>query len=589
MSGVELGKELRERADALREELDGLLLELPEAKGAVHAALGRATEALVRFCELGLTDEGIGALGELRLATLRAKEALVPERAELDGPLLDEAVAWVDDLKRRALDKLPPPAALAERARKLEQVDPFRASVGAPALHRPFEVPAPEILEKRRDFLALPPDDDAPASGVRERSLAELELARLGREAMEDIAILGGLRRSKDEQLWADASGFERRLLANLDALWSLDRPVRADSPRLGVPRALFAYLTEWSFPDWGRAFALAFTLGCTDSDAALRWVVLALRRAEPGVVDAFVSGLALASGSGIGRAALAELGADVTPLNTAAWLEVAERKGAFEAGAVVPLLAHPDESVRSRAARCLRHAPKELAIEALLELLRDASAQVAADAADELAVRGRSEGLGYLRMSLDRALRAPPSGDDAGLDGPAVVALRALSLTAEPSDEELLLRAAKRDPKALRFLGWYGRPAHVGLLLSELEAARARGPEGYAAAEAAEEAITRITGVQAALPLADLGAAVAKLSEESPAYRDAKRARHGRPFEAALVLDELEKPITRQRHRRMLARELAIVLPAAPRFDVDDWVARQQVTLALLRTMLSR
>lgn len=589
MSGVELGKELRERTDALREELDGLLMELPEPKGAVHAALGRATEALVRFRELGLTDGGIGALGELRAAALGAREALSSERAELDGPLLDEAIAWVDDLKRRALDQLPPPAALAERARRLEQVDPFRASVGTPALHRPFEVPAPEILEKRRDFLALPVDDEGPASGVREKSLVELELARLGREAMEDIAILGGLRRSKDEQLWADARGFERRLLANLDALWSLDRPVRAEAPRLGVPRALFAYLTEWSFPDWGRAFALAFTLGCTDSDAALRWVVLALRRAEPGVVDAFVSGLALASGPGIGRAALAELGADVTPLNTAAWLEVAERKAAFEASAVVPLLAHPDESVRSRAARCLRHAPKELAIEALLELLRDASPLVSADAADELAARGRSEGLGHLRVALDRALRVDPVGDDDGLGGPALVALRVLSLSAEASDEELLLRAAKRDPKALRYLGWYGRPAHVGLLLGELEAARARGPEGFAAAEAAEEAITRITGVQAALSLDELGQAIKKLAEDSPAYRDAKRARHGRPFEASLVLDELEKPTTRQRHRRMLTRELSVVLPTAPRFDVDDWVARQEVTLALLRTMLSR
>jgi hypothetical protein len=588
VSGTELRRELRERADALREELDGLRMELREARGTLFEALGEAGAHLSRFCELGLSDEGLEALGALRATTVRAREALPEEREELDGPLLDEALAWIDDLKRRALDALPPPGALLDRAASLEATKPFLASVGSPVVHQPFVVPAPALLEKRRDFLELPPDSEPPASGVRDKNLVELELSRLGRDAMEDIAILGGLRRSKDPQIWFDAHGFERRLLANLDALWSLDRPLRAGAPRLGVPMALFAYVSEWSFPDWGRAFALAFTLGCTDSDAALRWVVLALRRAELSVLDAYVEGLALASGPGIGRAALAELGADVAPRITAAWLAVAERKHAFEAGPVIPLLAHPDDEVRIAAARCLRHAPRALALEAWLELVRDASPRVAAEAADELAAVGHREGLAVSRLALAEALRAPePSDPDAPLATPVTLALRALALAGEPGDEEALLAAAKRWPLAKSYLGWYGRAAHLDWLLGELEEARARGPQGFASAEACEAAITRISGLAAALPSPELRAAIAQHTEASRAYRSAKRVRLGAPHDPAAVVAELAATTTPQGARRVLARELCLVLPEAPRFDVDDWVARQQASLELLRTML--
>jgi hypothetical protein len=592
VSGVELSRELRDRALALRDEIDGMLLELPDAEGAVPSALKTAAGAVSRFCELGLSDDGIASLDRVRDELVKAREALPADRVEADGAVLEEARSWAEDLRRRALDRLPSAAMLAERLARAEVANPFQASVGAPVVHVPFEIPAPEVIEKRRPFLEPPVDkgDGHPTEKPKPAPIT-VQLARLGRDAMEDVAILGGLRRLKDDDVWSQTREFEARLLANLDALWSLDRPVDPSSPRLGVPQALFAYVTEWSFPDWGRAFALSFSLGCVDSEAALRWVVLAMRRSDSAVMSAYVAGLAAASGSSIGKVALAELTGDVNADTAAAWLEVAEKKRVFEASAIVPLLTHPSAAVRIRAARCLRNAPRDLAISALHELADDADLVVRAEAADELAAVGRPEGAERLRLVLSETLGSTDAGaepvaeeslDDASRAA-VWVALAGLAIGGDPADEARVLAVSLRLRTGPEWLGWYGRPAHVEILLRELHAARELGPEGHARAEACERAIQRITGLGTNGSVAALRAEVATLVETSAGYREARRARHGKPFDVQAIPAELRDPQAKQGARRMLARELALHTPAAPRIDVDDWLSRQDSTLALL------
>ena len=586
MTGVELGRELRERAEALQGEIAGLLLDLPEAAGALARSLKAAEGGISRFCELGLSDEGIASLDRVKAELAAARDALPADRAESDGPLLDEARAWAEDLRRRAIERLPSAAVLAERLARAEVGNPFMASVGAPLVHVPFEIPAPEVIEKRRPFLEPPAERDASGEGETKRPTpTELQLARLGRDAMEDVAILGGLRRLKDDDVWSQTREFEGRLLANLDALWSLDRPVDPDAPRLGVPQALFAYVTEWSFPDWGRAFALSFCMGCVDSQAALRWVVLAMRRSDSAVMSAYVAGLAAASGPMIGKVALSELTGDVNADTAAAWLDVAERKRAFEAAAIVPLLTHPAAAVRVRAARCLRNAPRDLAVSALNELADDVDLVVRAEAADELAAFGRPEGAERLRLVLSETLgetRAEESLDDSARAA-VWVALGALALGGDPVDEARVLAASLRLRVGPEWLGWYGRPAHVDVLLRELASARDAGPEGTARALACERAIGRITGLGTNGSLASLRADVATLVDTNATYREARRARHGKPFDVKAIPAELREAQSLQGDRRSLAGERAQHTPGVPRIDVADWLSRQDTTLALL------
>jgi hypothetical protein len=571
-------REVRDLAEALREEIEALLLEGTSEREVIGPALKAAEAGVSKFCELGPTDDGIGAIDSMRDALASALAALtVDDDTEAAREALVEARMWADNLRRRVLDDIakaavPPVAGAADVAR------PLSASVGSPALHEPGEVPPPEVLADERPW-DEPPDvhallaEDAPGpEAPAEVPPVRTQIERLGRDAMEDIAILGGLRRLRDEERWTDGRGFEERLLANLDALWSLDRPFHAEAPRLSVPRALWSYVTEWSFPDWGRAFALSFAMGCARSTTALRWVILAMRKSDPAVLEAYIEGLSLASNPGIDRTVLSELAGDTSAELTAAWLAVAERRRLFDPASVLPLLGHPSPAVRASAARCLRHAPRGTCVAALGDLLDDADPLVAHTAADELAARGEARGIVALREALARA----PRGEGAA---EPVIALRALALAADPKDEALLVESALAFPLGPIWLGWYGRPAHLEILLHELEAARGIGPGGHARAKACERAIERITGTSAEAAVPALRQAHAA---DAPVYK-LGRARRGRPHDLKGVVAELSDRSAMQGDRRVLVREVAGLVPDAPRLDVEGWISQQEAALAAL------
>lgn len=572
---------IRERADALREGIEEMLLEqaTDTPRDKARAEHLKDAEALVSaFCEQGASDVGIATLDRLGIALAKAKEhgAEDPSAAEL----LDEAITWAAELRTRSLDELAanPFEAEAARARALGTVgDGFRASRGGPSLHAAPEVPPLDLVARARawDDPNVEELDDPPPSLDSKDPVRE-GLARLGRDTMEDVAILGGLRRLNDDERWADSIEFEERLLANLDLLWSLDSPIHEDIPRLGVPRALFRYTNEWALPDWGRAFALSFGLGCCDSEAALRWVILAMRRGASAVLPAYVNGLSIGTNPYIDRTVLSTLRSEEPPELLVALLEIAERRGAFEASAIAPLLAHPSPAVKLAALRACRAAPDALAIAFAERFVDGGDPTLHLHAADELARRNRVAGVDTLREILRGSGGAAPTGEA------RTVALRAVALAGLPKDESLVLERSEGQEDYAIWVSFFGKPSHVALVVRELETARAQLPNTPQRAVTAERALARMTGID---PTGEIDQLMAKI-EEAGTMKLPGRVRWGRPHAGELVLKELLDPNGRQGDRRILARELALVATGAmPPFDVDGFFARQVATLSTVTT----
>lgn len=567
---------LRERADALREGIEELLLEqsTQTTAGKKRAEHLKEAESLVsRFCEEGATDAGIATLDQLGVALGKAKSIGSDDAASAE--LLDEAITWSSELRTRTLDEIAraPFDTMADRARVIGGTGTaFVASRGGPCIHPAPEVPSLDLVARTRrwDDPVIEEDEPPPAPGqvdpVRE------SLGRIGRDTMEDVAILGGLRRLNDEERWGDAIEFEERLLANLDLLWSLDVPLHDDVPRLGVPRALFRYTNEWALPDWGRAFALSFGLGCCDSEASLRWVLLAMRRAPSTVLGAYVSGLSIGSNPFIDRTVLAALRSEEPPELLAALLEIAERRGAFEASAVAPLLAHPSADVKLAALKACRGAPDALAVPFAERLLGAAETRLQLYAAEELARRNRVVGLDTLRDMLRQTSDAEVRA----------IALRALAVAGLSKDEGLVLERSEGQEDYALWVSFFGKPSHIALALRELRDARARLPNTPQRAVTAERAVARMTGLDASADVDQLAAKV----EEAGMMKQPGRIRGGQPYAADRVLRELLDANARQGERRVLLRELALVATSTlPAIDLDGFFARQIATLSTVTT----
>jgi len=559
---------LSEMAVALRAEIESLLLDDP--RGVFLEAMKDAASAVNRFVELGTTDEGIGALADLRAALAIASEAIPLSADASTAEVLDESIVWLERLRRMAIERV----ALVEHT---GLALPPVASHGTPVVHLAGEVAPPETLAKVEPW-TLTPDVSAllketeqagPRPIRRDPEKLSLQIEGLARDAMEDLAIMGSLRLLREEEPWADCRGFEQRLLANLDALWSLDRPVDPASPRLDVPASLFRYATEWSSPDWGRSFAFAFGLGCCDSEVALRWVFLALRRADPRVIDAFAHAFALASSPKLDRAILEFLRSDASPEAIVVALTAAKRRRLFAAGDVLPLLAHPDERVVLAVVRCLSNAPRPAALAVLGDLSSTANRSIALAALEERCLLGGGyDGMRTLLSEAASGVASPEEG---------IAALRVLALVGEPRDADAVLAAGLAFEEGLEWLGWFGSLTHVEPLLRVLEAARTKGPAGTRRAKIAEEAIARVTGLDATRAVAETRIDLLSLLERVTA----KRVRGGQPYAARRVLAELSDPKVRHRDRRTLALELAILGPLDARVDVDNWFALQAAQLA--------
>lgn len=602
-------RDLVDRLQALAETLEDALLDLPaehEPRWAPHlitavASLGAAAASDDPEVQLPRVDEATAAMRAAR------GDADIP--AELAGTL-DDALAFATRARARVLDV----AATVPRSGPATAAPAsLRASVRRPRPHRVVELPSPDLLPRERAFdpaadaaasldaarvgvsqlrawLAAGSDDDGVHPAPREDGLvaprgstAEIEhLQRLGRDCLEDVGVLGGLRRAEPELPWCFAEAFEERLLANVDALVALDAPRVADGPRLGVARALWRYLREWSVPDPGRAFAFGFVLACAEAEAGPRWVTLTMRRAPARLARAFEDALALGASPAVPAALAALLQGESEPWRLVPAVRAWRRRGDVDVAAVVPLALHPDPAVAAEAIGALGDDASPVGASALHELLVGEPVR-AAEAALALARRGDREGLRHLRAVL------AAGASDQALGEARAVAARGLAVVGDPRDAEALRAFAVARRDALELLGWHGQPSHVGTLLDGLDA------DDDAHRRAAAWGLTRLLGRppgaasdtsgpvrdrtlwRARAASVDLGS-LARLQLGAPATSGAAAVHR--------LADELLAPTTLQRDRAPLRLELELAVARPIPVDLDGWIARQREVIAAAREL---
>jgi len=328
-----------ERADIVTDVLEGLLARWDDthAPGATGDAVRNASHSITRFRDQGLDTDRPTENLDIAIAQLTTALEIGPQWIDEDRDTLDEVLSEVKTIRALAADRIPMrPAALPARPR--QDVGAFQASVGAPALRIGVDVPLPATLpEELRIEIVLAATKQPPKiEGMSAAAAAAAELAAapapraepepepdplaykqlkdIARSLMEDTGSLVNLRRPLEDEAWIGPEKFEDRLLAQLDALFSLARRSTPEAPVLALIQELYAYATEWAVPDGARAGTLALPLSCIEGEAAARWLLGALARAHERTLDAFADGLALGSNSAIPRAIAARLVASQSP-----------------------------------------------------------------------------------------------------------------------------------------------------------------------------------------------------------------------------------------------------------------------------------
>ncbi|MDC0747528.1 hypothetical protein [Polyangium mundeleinium] len=574
--------------EGVRSALEDSLLAIADRSDTKDLAdtLREGIALLSRLVEAAPRDEdALEALARTAAALKAARERL-PVDAVV-GNRIEGAARWLADASERLRGRLPARVlgAGAEAATQREEVV---ASVGVPRAH-PVFVPPPRVLTR---------EEAASVAGARGRALlgasrgAAGDLAQIraiARDCFEDIASLGSLRRLYEHEPWVDAGPFEQRLLDNLDALVALERPLDPAAPSLGLVESLFAYAIEWVVPDFGRTFALAFTLCCLDAETAMRWVVLALRRSHPRTYPAFVDAFALGSNEAIDRT-LVELCREDDPAMVEVALEAMVRRGRVDMASAVLLLMRPSPSpgVLDKAIDLAARLPAQAATPLLARLLDNADLDTTASAAAALTTLGDARGPKHLRALLQR-----PRTEDFATLRARRIALEALCLLGSPFDRNLLGTEASLDREGLPWLGWHGHPDHVPVLLEGIRRAAANG--AFDEADRIGRALERIGGGSAPRPGALAGgdfeerlAAWLRAFEERRPL-DNPRMRFGQPWTPSAIVTELSARGTRQGERPILARELALVTRRAAHVDVAGWVVVQERALAAARDALPR
>lgn len=617
----------RERALHARELIERVLLLLPDFparadRAGLEAAINRLLASLGPWAEpdrsppdpLQLADANLAQLLDLRAALEAIPEtrpAVRKARRAARGAeqllracrsqLIDQLVAGQDRALRREAARGP-----AGEAPSRPAPQPFRASAGVPSLHVLARGPLSPLLdlgpgddEDDDDAEDAPPDplDRSPDEERYERLLAWIEghpfgqpdpdegradLERLARGCMEDIAILGSLRRTRDEEPWAAAASFEQRLLDNLDALLALGKGGPEQDRDPGIFEQLGRYSTEQS-PDPGRTFARAFVLGCVDGEDTLRALVLALRRSHPYTLASQEEALSLAPHPGIPEAMRRLLDGDDPALGRLG-LEVLRFRRAVPFGSVVQNLRHPDVAMAEGAARCLAvAAERAAAIQALEALLDDdLEDRLLLAVAESLLVLGSTRGLDSLR----RALGEEAGGEGLGSDALILGAIRLIALAGSAGDAELLGAAVRRRPSAAGHLGWFGHVGLVPLLLSLLPPVPTIASRAFG--ELVGDALARILGPLLPDPRSDPGAAQAAWEAARDRFAPDRKHRFGRPFTVLASLDELDDDGSPAAARASCALEVALAGGPEALVETADWIARQRVELRRVRQLLA-
>jgi len=440
-------------------------------------------------------------------------------------------------------------------------------------------LPAPELPGLVQLRHEQPTGADITTPG-RAGELAQLR--RLGRDCLDEIGIMGNLRRLEGDEPWVDAiEGYERRLLCALDALMAYGESVAGAEARLDVAELALDHADQATVDDPFRCFARTLVLGSLTGEDKVRAAVMGVRQSDPRTHRAQQDALILAPSphvDGAMRRLCRDLGGD--PLLVRLALRVLHGRRVEGLPEAVALLEHPDHEVRAWAARCLAVAEPALADAWLGELASsDAEDDEVVVAALEAQLwSDRSSALIALRGRLEEELAEPGV-----LSSSARRELvRLLAMGGEARDTELLSSAVGRHPAELDALGWHGDGQHCMTLLTALE-------RPGQAPRAAAAALHRITGARFGeegatpyQPTRDVDRWRQWWAAEGERFEAGQRYRLGEPYTLEASRDELATPGVPIRIREGLAYELAVALGELG-VNVHGWVAVQHNELRAL------
>ncbi len=636
-----------EAARAARNAFDGVLFALAEIpldfdRSGMRDRLLRGVQFLYAVIDTPVLSaahfEGLGQAAAVAAECAAILDAIAPgedvpakqravERlraAEVALRKGGEAVAQIQMDRRTEVFAGPPGAPIPPR--------PFRASVGLPRLQAfprlplaphialgappapkpdapPPATPLPTTAEELQAFAragiaasiaeTAQPDDEerAPARVDRppplffEPASSEVEvLRRVARDCLEDVAIHRTLRQPNVMEGWLDQAPFEQRLLDNLDAFLALGGAVL---PLVSL------YHAEAPAPDPERAFAVALTLGSVEGSDTLGAALMTLKQSPPEELPGWLDGFWLAPSPAVDAAMIELCDGDRLPLIELA-LDVLHARGTTPPALLAALLGRPEPPIARRVARAFATtAPRAEAIAQLERLALSPDDALFLEASESLLRRGHAPALDPLRLAAD--------GDPSPRrrDG----ARELLALAGRASDLDRLLAAlhAAPSPALLRAIGRFGHVASLDALVGLLH------HEDEEMVAAAAEALARITGAglletieetwEIELPPEVLAAGgipiptrmvervvidperwTAWLLAHRKRFDLKRKTRGGLLFEPLLIVAELAHRGTPPARRAEAARELALVTAIPSRFSPDDWIARQERDLSVLR-----
>ncbi len=461
---------------------------------------------------------------------------------------------------------------------------------------------AMEAEAEARPSLAPPPASEAPvdlpgraAALVFGVAIAPSQvLFDRARTCLEDLGMLGLLRRPMTGSSWRAAARTEQRLLRRVDALAACGD---------GVIPGLVQTLEERPLPDpeltWALVFFLLSLRGSDALDAALRIARAALSQDDAvalSVADAF----AHAPHPMLDEALRGWLSSPESAPRAAA-LDALSRRYALMAShwdaAAREALSVDDEPCLRAAARGLGRVQGEVDPSLALAMLRHPSPAVARAAIEGRLARGKRDGAW-------RALELTE-----GVDGGFAGAVRYVALAGTRRSKAAIIADAGRGGSLalLDALGWYGDVDFVDDLIAML------GFEEAATSALAVGALERLTGamltddapdgvdptlpwprpagfVPTPVPEPCLSMEVWQRwwSRVRGAAPVGQRLRWGRPWSPMDNVTEMDRDDGAPDVRRMAWLELCARTGGSIAFDPEDWVSRQERSVSAWRAYVS-
>lgn len=600
-------REARSRVEAILEQLRTARSASLDRRGAADR-LSRAIRAL--YIVLDTTQEAPAHHDALEECTRVLGEMRPLLGAAIDDHVVAGALGALDAviaIVASARDQVVDAGMLSRRAPArgaTAPARPFRVSIGVPRLHAlaasslapalvieppdPVSVPQPKkapppkpktIEELRAMAKATPaaPEPAVEAASTKDATPPPVDdgevVRRVARECLEDIASFRALRKPIPTETWLDQAPFEQRLLDNIDAFVSLGE--RA------LP-SVTLFHAEAPAPDPARAFAVALTLGSIEGTAPIDIAVATMKAAAPEELPAFAEGFTLAPSPAI-DVELPALFAAPNPALAGLALDVLGARGTLPIDTGERILERNDPSLFGKLARAFGTAgAKSKAIAALNELLaREPSLFFLAT--KSLLRRGDPHVRDRLRERLPSSFWL-------------------LALSGRGTDAPLLLDAFTGPtaslPTNIRALGRFGSVAAIPVLIGLLDSKDEGVPEAAAwaldfmtgAGLVASKEVPWSPNAEATrtvtVPVVDRDVWDGWYARMKPQLDPRSKLRYGRPFVPSMIADELRSNGS-VLHRADAAFELVVATGLGMRFEIGDWVVRQQHHLGEVAELL--